>query len=200
MLLTGRNVYCLFPKDTSCQYCIIIVYGVEDNSHLVAWNGLELLSHMLYWYEFGRITFRFFCYSALIASGPLLLSPPSLPTSVHTLVSGIMCVIYAWRNSLLQAVLKFTYGNLVTQLSSHAVFLLFDTIFTTSQLISHCQYQIHRRVAKFMFNPEFKQLLCLLYLCHESHCNAWRSHFNKIPTSKLNISQNIYSRHCCRPA
>jgi len=52
------------------------------------------------------------CYSALIAFGPLLLSPPSLPTFAHTLVSGIMCATYASRNSHLQVVWKFTYGNL----------------------------------------------------------------------------------------
>lgn len=105
-------------------------------------EGMTLLSQMSYWHEFGRITFRSFCYSALTASGPLLLSPPSLLTFAHTLVSGITCVIYASRSSLLRAVLKFTYGNLVnTYCHLSAAFLLLENIFTRSKLISHCQYQ-----------------------------------------------------------
>jgi hypothetical protein len=145
MLLTWRKAHCSIPNDISWQYCIIIMCGVDDNFHILLhemkfWNCCLICCIDMNLQNYIQV---FFCYSALIASGPLLLSPPSLPTFVHTLVSGIMCVIYASRNSLLQAVLKFTYGNLVTQLSSPTGFLLFYNIFTTSKLISHCQYQKH---------------------------------------------------------
>jgi hypothetical protein len=165
-------------NDTSWQYCVIIICGVEDE-----------------W-----ITFRSFCYSALTASGPLLLSPPSLLTFAHTLVSGIMCVIYASRNFLLQAVLKFTYGNLVTHIATPLLvfcYLITYLLPASLFLIVNIRNVVWLLLfSKFILNPKFKQLLHLQYLHCELLSNACRSHFNTIPTSKLNINQNTDFCRC----